>query len=97
MPGDVWRPALLMWATMLMSLYVAMISTMVIVRKQWVDHERLVYPMMQLPIAMIQDDREGIPGLIKPLFRNWIFWLGVSCYQELGGNLEFFKGPRGEW
>ena len=77
-PWDLWLPALLMWAPMLMSLYVAMISVMVILRKQWVDHERLVYPMMQLPIAMIQDDDKGIPGLVKPLFRNWIFWLGFA-------------------
>jgi hypothetical protein len=77
-PWDLWLPALFNWVPLLMSLYVAMIAIVVILRKQWIDHERLVYPMMQLPIAMIQDDENGLPALIKPLFKNWIFWLGFA-------------------
>ncbi len=69
-----------------MSLYIAMISLVVILRKQWIDHERLVYPMMQLPISMIQDDGEDRPGLIKPLFRNWLFWLGAAVPFIIGIN-----------
>ena len=85
-PWGLWLPVLLAWAPMIMSLYIAMISLVVILRKQWVDHERLVYPMMQLPISMIQDDDEERPGLIKPLFRNWLFWLGAALPFIIGIN-----------
>ena len=84
-PWGLWLPPLLHWLPLILSLHVAMISIVVILRKQWVDHERLVYPMMQLPIAMIQDDDEGrIPSLIKPLFRDWLFWLGFALPFIIG-------------
>ena len=88
-PWGMWLPVLLIgWGPMAMCLWVAMVSVAVILRKQWIDHERLVYPMMQLPIAMIQDDAdEGArPGLVKPLFRNWIFWLGFIVPFIIGVN-----------
>ena len=49
---------------------------MVILRRQWVEHERLAYPLMQIPLAMIAD--HGKPSLVKPFFRNSIMWLGFS-------------------
>ncbi len=85
-PWGLWLPALVHWAPMVMSLYVAMISLVVILRKQWVEHERLVYPMMQLPVAMIQDDDGARPALIKPLFRNWLFWAGFVLPFIIGIN-----------
>ena len=86
-PWGLWLPPLLHWLPLILSLHVAMISIVVILRKQWVDHERLVYPMMQLPIAMIQDDAEGSqPRLMKPLFRNWLFWLGFIIPFIIGVN-----------
>ena len=63
-----------------------MISIAVILRKQWVDHERLTYPMMQLPIAMIEDDEGPRPSLIKPLFRDWLFWAGFALPFIVGLN-----------
>ncbi len=84
-PWGLWLPPLLHWLPLILSLHVAMISIVVILRKQWVDHERLVYPMMQLPIAMIQDDDEGRrPSLIKPLFKNWLFWVGFALPFIIG-------------
>ena len=76
-PWDIWLPALVVgWAPLVMCLYIAMICSVVILRKQWMDHERLGYPMMQLPISMMQDDADGSQRLMKPLFRNWLFWVG---------------------
>ena len=85
-PWGLWLAPLLHWAPLILSLHVAMIATVVILRKQWIDHERLVYPMMQLPIAMIQDGEGAHPSLIKPLFRNWVFWLGFALPFIIGMN-----------
>ncbi len=92
-PWGRWLPSLLMgWGPLVMCLYVAMICAVVILRKQWIDHERLVYPMMQLPISMIQDDADGSqPRLIKPLFRNWIFWAGFIVPFIIGINNGLMK------
>ena len=59
-----------------MVLYVVMIALMVIVRRQWMDHERLIYPIMQLPIEMIRG--EGGNSLVNPFFKNKLMWLGFA-------------------
>ena len=75
-PWRMWLPPLLHWLPFALSLHIAMIAIMVILRRQWVQHERLIFPMTQLPIAMIQDGKS--PELIKPLFKSWLFWLGFA-------------------
>jgi len=67
-PWMVWIKPLGMWATFLIALYLVMISISVILRKQWMEHERLVYPLAQLPIEMA----EGT------IYRNGLMWLGFA-------------------
>ena len=58
-PWGLWLPPIVRWVPLALSLHLAMITIMVILRKQWIERERLVFPMTQLPVAMIQDDEEG--------------------------------------
>ena len=94
-PWGIWLPPLLHWLPLALSLHLAMIAIMVILRRQWVHHERLIFPMTQLPISMIDDGDS--PGLIKPLFKSWLFWLGfaipffIQCYN--GVNRHFYFLP----
>ena len=67
-PWRLWLPPLLHWLPFALSLFVSMICIMAILRKQWITSERLVFPMTQLPIAMLRDgDR---PSLINPFSRT---------------------------
>ena len=75
-PWGAWIGPLAYWLLFAITLYLVMVCMMVILRKQWVEHERLIFPMAQLPIAMIQDDERG--SLIKPLFKNIPMWLGFA-------------------
>ena len=73
-PWDVWTAPLLHWLIFYLGFYLCITSAIVILRKQWVEHERLIYPLAQVPLAMVQDgDR---PQLIKPFFKNPIMWCG---------------------
>ena len=53
-----------------------MISSMVIVRRQWVEHERLVFPLTQVPLEMLQPPQSG--HLLGSLFRNPLLWIGIA-------------------
>ena len=55
---------------------------MVMVRRRWMDHERLIYPVVQLPLAMVQEDSRG--SLVGPFFRNWVMWLGFAVPVVVG-------------
>ena len=75
-PWDVWAGPLLYWLLFGLALYLVMICLMVILRRQWADRERLVYPMMQLPVHMLGDEPEGRTSAILPFFRQWSMWVG---------------------
>lgn len=81
-PWAAWAAPLAWWGVFALALFLTMTCLMVILRKQWVEYERLAYPMVQLPLAMIADgDR---PGHVKPLFRSGLLWAGFALPFALG-------------
>ncbi len=73
-PWASWLPALLAWLAFYAAFYLALICISVIMRRQWVERERLTYPLARIPLAMI--DGEGDSGLLKPFFKKWVMWVG---------------------
>ena len=51
------------------------ICIMVLFRKQWIEKERLIYPLTILPLEMAKKDGSS---RIPPLFRNKLFWLSFA-------------------
>ena len=74
-PWEFWLPPLMHWLVFFAALYLSLVSLLVIFRRQWVEHERLAYPMVQLPLAMVADGEEG--RLLRPFFKNRLMWAGL--------------------
>ncbi len=74
-PWGYWLPPLLAWLPFIAALYFGMICLMVIFRKQWVENERLPFPVTQLPLAMASGYDSGSP---KPFFRQPTTWIGFA-------------------
>ncbi len=74
-PWGLWIRPLLIWGSFLTALYFVMICMMVILRRQWLERERLVYPLAQLPLEMAYQEN-GL--LLNPFFRNRLMWLGFG-------------------
>lgn len=70
-PWKSWIAPLLAWFPFLISLYLAMICIPILMRKQWVERERLLFPLAEIPIEMSKTDERGFV-----LFRNRAMWLG---------------------
>ena len=81
-PWNAWIVPLAYWGVFALALFLTMACLMVILRKQWVEYERLPYPMVQLPLAMLEED--GKRSTIPPLFRNWLLWLGFALPFVMG-------------
>lgn len=92
-PWDVWIGPLSYWAVLILSLYLVMISTMVILRRQWMERERLIYPLVQVPLAMTESKDRG--QTLGPFFKNPIMWVGfalpvvVSSFNALHAYLNY--------
>jgi hypothetical protein len=76
LPWDAWYLPLAYWYSFFLALSGVMICSMVIIRRQWVNHEKLVYPLVQVPMQMIQEGGRGIPG--GPFLRSPAMWLGFG-------------------
>ena len=75
-PWAGWLPMFLHWAPLVWALFLAMIAAMAILRKQWNDYERLTYPLVQVPMALTEQDAGG--ERIAPFFKNPVMWTGFA-------------------
>ena len=75
-PWEAWIPTFLAWAPFIWALFLVMITTMVLLRKQWVEHERLIYPLMQVPLAMTAPGKAT--DRLGPFFKNPVMWAGFA-------------------
>ena len=64
-PWRAWLEPLLYWGVLLLSLHLVSICMMVVVRKQWVEQERLLYPMVQAPLEMVGAEAEDAGGRFR--------------------------------
>ena len=81
-PYATWVEPLCWWALLLLSLYVAMVSTAVILRRQWVERERLAYPLTQLGVAIVQGERGT--GLVNGFLKHRALWWGAAVPLAYG-------------
>src|SRR6266566_1825012 len=70
-----WLVPTLDWTAFGTALIVVMMCLNVLFRKQWVDRERLTFPVIHLPLEMIDN-----PG---PLFRNRLMWGGFALAASI--------------
>jgi len=75
-PWTAWTKPLLYWGIFLMALYFVMMCMMNILRRQWVENERLVFPLTRLPLAVAEGEASG--QIVNPFFKNRLMWLGFA-------------------
>ncbi len=57
LPWKAWLVPLAAWTPMLLAFFGASTALMVLVRRQWIASERLAFPLVQVPLAMIGEKR----------------------------------------
>ena len=76
-PWGAWALPMLWWFTLVVAAFVTLASTASILRRQWVDNERLVFPAMQPLIDMSEEPGDG-KGWLPGFTRNRLFWIGFA-------------------
>ena len=92
-PYEIWVRPMLLWGIFLLGLYVTMISAAVILRRQWMDRERLAYPLVQVAQVIIRGEEEGRAG--NPFFKSRAMWCGAALPMIVGlftGLSKYFPG-----
>ena len=74
-PWEVWVVPVFWWMTVIAAFYGCCLFLMVILRKQWIEHERIDYPLMEMPLAVLEEDtRTGFFPI--PVMNSPLFWVG---------------------
>lgn len=76
-----WAIPLVWWITFYFAIFVVGISAMVMLRKQWVEHERLTFPLAQIPLLLVDgaDSKQWLPGIMS----SRLFWYGFGITLAL--------------
>lgn len=81
----VWIIPVLSWTGFIFVFVFLMICINVIVRKQWVEKEKLAYPIIQVPYEMI--------GQTSSFFSNKLMWIGFG----VSASLDLLNGFNAIW
>ncbi len=82
-PWAAWLAPTACWAILFAGLYGMGVALVAILRKQWVENERLIFPLMEVPLSLVEGYENG--RRIPALFRNTLFWLGFGLTVAVFG------------
>ena len=79
-----WLMPSLYWASFMFVLVFVMMCINTLVRKQWIEHERLTFPIVQLPLAMTEPK--------GTMWRSKLFWIafGITFGVELVNGIAIY-------
>ncbi|MBC8228687.1 hypothetical protein H8E77_03955 [bacterium] len=76
-----WITPVIFWSFLLLALCLVMFCTNIIIKRQWIERERLSFPIIQVPLAIVEEEGSG-------LFADRLFWCGFA----LAGGLDLYNG-----
>ncbi len=82
-PWRAWVKPIIAWSTFVLIFYFVTICWTVLLRKQWVEHERFTFPLVQLPLEMFQSPSRG--SLVNRFFKSPMMWCGFAIPVILHG------------
>lgn len=82
-PWQIWLKPLALWSVFALALFLTWICLCMLLRKQWIERERLIFPLVQLPLEMLGNgnrihQNSGQSYRISPFFRNGFMWVGFT-------------------
>ena len=91
-PWAVWVTPIFWWGLLIGALFLCSFCTMTILRKQWVDNERLAFPLAELPMLLMEKRERSVwPAIAhKPLF--WIGF-GIPFFVICWNMASYFHPP----
>lgn len=96
-PWSVWFGPLAQWTVFVILMFLGVFFLCAILRRQWVDAERLMFPLARVPLEFTEGSAEG--RLLPALFTNKAFLIGllVSAAFRFARALPLIFGAESAW
>ena len=87
-PWHAWTMMLIAWSVLLLLSYAVLFFVALAFRKQWIENEVLTFPLVALPLQMVEVDPPGTRESDIAFWTSRMMWVGftVACF------LHFLKG-----
>jgi hypothetical protein len=82
-----WLVPMVVWSAFILALLGAMFCLNVMVRKPWIEHERLTFPLVHLPLELTREETS------RSLLRSRLFWCAflLTCvFRSISGIHKIF-------
>ncbi len=76
-PWSMWLTPISRWAVVMAFIYLATFFACAILRRQWVDRERLQFPLARIPLQYTEG--VGSERVLPPVFGNRAFLVGIGA------------------
>lgn len=81
-PWHAWTVVLIAWSVFLLLVYSMLFFVALLFRRQWIENESLSFPLVQLPLQMVETDGQGAPPA-RVFWSNPVMWWGVALSAAL--------------
>lgn len=81
-PWSLWWTPLATWLPFFLALVICPLCLVVLLRRQWISHERLSFPIAQLPLEMVEEPGESGAG--ARLRKDSAFWISLLIVFAIG-------------
>ncbi len=75
-PWGVWIMPLFWWGSVIVATLTLCTCLIAVFRKQWIDKERLNFPLVDVPLAMMDGAEDG--RILPKFMRSRLFWIGFA-------------------
>ena len=89
-PWILWIKPIIVWTVFILLLYCVTICVSIVLRKQWVERERFIFPLVTIPVEMVQ--QTATQGRLGGFFNKKHLWLGfgiAAAFHLLNGLHEY--------
>ncbi len=74
-PWDAWLLPVARWLLPVATVNLMLFSLGILLRRQWIEAERLVFPLAQVPLALTEEEKT--PSYRTETWRSRLFWVAV--------------------
>jgi len=87
-PWHAWSMMLIAWSVFLLLIYATLFFFALLLRRQWIENEALTFPLVQLPLQMVEVDAAGGAPPARVFWNNHAMWAGFA----LAAAFHFLRG-----
>ncbi len=85
-PWSHWAKPLLNWAIVIFVSFVVLYTFNILIFRQWAHHEKLIFPLAELPESIVGIENGKIPtDAVPQMFKNGLFWIGFAISAAVMG------------